>query len=451
MLEKNKCYISEITGITAEGNGICRIENMVVFVPNTAVGDKLSVKIVKVLKKYSFGIIDKIIIPSEDRIESDCAVSKKCGGCIFRHISYEAECRIKQDIVVNSLKRIGGLNPQFDEFVSCDNISHYRNKAQYPVALINGKAQCGFYAPRSHNLIPVTNCDLQPVIFKKITEYIMEYINKESISVYSEITGEGDIRHLYLRQGQYSKEIMVCIVARRNIADKLFKLKSISSQLKNIVSIVLNINPDNTNVILGKECITIYGSDTITDTMCGNTIQISPLSFYQVNTLQAEKLYEKALSYADPDENSVLVDLYCGTGTIGLSMARKVKKVIGIEIINEAIDNAKINARNNNIFNAEFFCGDAGKILTQLIHSGCKPDILVIDPPRKGCSIDTLKTIIDASPEKIVMISCNPATAARDLKWLSENGYSVSKACGVDMFPRTGHVECVVLMSRNDS
>ncbi len=452
MLKKNEVYRSEITDLTSEGSGVCHIDEIAVFVPNTAIDDVLDVKIVKVLKNYAFGIIDKLITSSPDRIENNCGVYSKCGGCLFRHISYEAECRTKQSIIENTFRRIGGLEPVFEDFCGSENISHYRNKAQYPLANINGKAVCGFFAPRSHRLIPVTNCDLQPEIFNDILGFVLNYINEKKISAYSETDNTGLVRHIYLRQGAHSREIMLCIVARKDISRQLAALCSpIINEFPDIKSIVLNINPNKTNVILGSKCITLFGSSTITDTMCGNRIEISPLSFYQINTFQAERLYAKALEYADPSQNDVIADLYCGAGTIGLSMANIVKKIIGIEIIPEAIENAKSNAFRNNISNAEFYCGDAGVIFRDLRNKGCSPDIIVIDPPRKGCDQNTLNLIANAVPSKIVMISCNPATAARDAKILSSLGYSVNKVAGFDLFPRTGHVECVVLMSRKQS
>lgn len=448
MPERNKVYTAEITGLTSEGSGICRIEDMAVFVPQTAVGDIAEIKVVKVLSHYAFGIVNKIVTPSPDRAERECAVYKKCGGCVFRHISYEAECRAKDEIVQDAFKRIGGLSPVFDEFISAESPENYRNKAQYPLAVVDGRAVCGFYAPRSHRVVPVENCPLQPVIFGVILETILDYINEKKLSVYDETTNTGILRHIYLRKGNYSNEIMVCIVARKNISRQLFSLcRKLNELFDDIKSIVLNINPDRTNVILGKECIVLSGSPEITDIMCGNRIKISPLSFYQVNTVQAENLYRKALEYADPSSDDVIADLYCGAGTIGLSMARYVKKIIGIEIVPDAVKNAEQNILQNNIKNAEFHCGDAGEVFEKLRKKGCLPDIIIVDPPRKGCSEDTLKTIVSAAPKKIVMISCNPATAARDAKFLAENNYSVDRVCGADLFPSTKHVECVVLYS----
>lgn len=452
MLEKNQIITAEITDITSEGNGVCHVDSFAVFVPDTAIGDIVKIRIVKVLKSYAYGIVDSIEVPSPDRIPVDCPVYKKCGGCNFRHISYEAECRIKNSIVENAFKRIGGLSPEFESFVSADNISNYRNKAQFPIAYADGKAVCGFFAQRSHRLIPVTCCDLQPDVFSDILDHVLEWINKLKISVYSEESHTGILRHIYIRRGHNSGEIMLCIIARKNISRQLSAMcRDVADTFPDIKSIVLNINPDKTNVILGQQCITLFGNDTISDQMCGNTIEISPLSFYQVNTAQAEKLYRKAMEYSAPDKNDVIADLYCGAGTIGLSMADHCKNIVGIEIIPDAVENARRNAKANNINNAQFYAGDAGTIFKQLRSNGCAPDIIIVDPPRKGCSKDTLDIITDAAPKKIIMISCNPSTAARDAKILSESGYNTLKVSGFDLFPRTKHVECVVLMSRNKS
>lgn len=449
MLEKNQVHKAEITALTSEGSGVCRIDGMAVFVPETAVGDVCEVRIVKVLKSYAFGIVEKLITPSTDRISDNCPVYKKCGGCLLRHISYEAECRTKNDIVRDAFQRIGGLSPQFDDFLGAEATEHYRNKAQYPLAVQDGKAVCGFYAPRSHRVIPVENCALQPEIFSDIIKIILDYINEKKLSVYDENSNTGIIRHIYLRRGAHSGEIMVCLVVRRDISRQLSALcRRLTEKFSDIKSIVMNINSLKTNVILGDECVTLWGSDVISDTMCGNTVEISPLSFYQVNTVQAEKLYGKALEYAAPEKSEVIADLYCGAGTIGLSMAKQAAKIIGVEIVPQAVENAEKNALRNNIANAEFHCGDAGEVFGKLRKQGCKPDIIVIDPPRKGCFPETISVIAKAAPSRIVIISCNPATAARDAKLLSEHGYSADKVCGVDLFPRTGHVECVVLLSK---
>ena len=450
-MKKNELYSLEITGMTSEGNGVGKApDGMAVFVPLTAVGDVISCRIVKTAKSYAYGIIDKIITPSPDRIESSCPVSSKCGGCTFRHISYDAELRIKDKLVRDAFERIGGFNNVcFEEIKGCPNSDRYRNKAQYPVTEIDGKAVCGFYSKRSHRVVPFTDCMLQPEIFSQIAERTMSLVNEYRIKPYNEENSSGDLRHLYLRRGFHSGEIMVCFVVKKNIAKQLSPIvKVISEEFRDVKSIVMNINPANTNVILGNCNTTLYGSSTIKDTMCGNVTELSPMSFYQVNTEQAENLYSCAKTYADLNGTETVLDLYCGAGTIGLSFADKAEKIIGCEIVPEAIVNAKKNACENGHSNAEFFCGDAGKFASKLAADGVKPDAAVIDPPRKGCDILTLDSLVKMSPSRIVMISCNPATAARDAKYLCEKGYSLKKVRAFDLFGRTGHVECVALMEK---
>ena len=447
MFKKNEFTELEITDVTAEGNGVGRADGIIIFVPNTAVGDRIRAKIVKVTKNYCYGIVDELLEKSPDRVQPDCEVYKTCGGCCFRHISYEAETALKEKIVRDAIERIGKVTTaEFEPILPCYPCEAYRNKAQYPVAELNGKIVCGFYSKRSHRVVPFTKCRLQPKEFSYITDTITEFLTERKISAYSEITHKGLVRHIYLRKGFHSGEVMVCLVVTKDISEKLKSLVHLLiEKFPYITNISLNINSSATNVILGKRVITLYGKDTITDIMCGNKIELSPLSFYQVNTLQAEKLYGIAKEYAELKGNEILLDLYCGAGTIGLSMAGSVKKLVGVEIIPEAVENAKHNAELNNIKNAEFFCGDAGEIVSKLNE---KPDVIIIDPPRKGCDKATLDAIINMSPEKVVMISCNPSTAGRDCNYFEQNGYKVRKVRAVDLFPRTSHVECVVLMSR---
>ena len=448
-MKKNEIVRLEIKGMTNEGNGVGKFEEMAIFVPKTAIGDVLDVKIVKVLKSYAFGIVDKIITPSQDRQESNCEVSNKCGGCSFRHITYNAELRIKDNFVRDAFKRIGKLDIPFEDILGCENDDYYRNKAQYPVAEVDGKAVCGFYAKRSHRIIPYTHCRLQPEIFADIVNTIIEKVNNIKLIAYNETTQTGLLRHIYIRQGYHTKEIMVCFVVTRWCANELQPVvDKLTHDFSDIKSIVMNKNSKNTNVIMGKECKTIFGNDTITDIMCGNKISLSPLSFYQVNTKQAEKLYTIAKDFAKLKGNEKLIDLYCGAGTIGLSFADNIKSLIGVEIIPEAVENAKKNAKINEIINAKFVCGDASNIAQEFAENGENPDIVVVDPPRKGCQMETLEAIVKMSPQKVVMISCNPATAARDCAILKDLGYTPIKAQAVDMFPRTTHVETVVLMSK---
>jgi len=448
-MKKNDMVEVEITGMTTDGNGVGRHNDLAIFVPLTALGDTLRVKITKVMKSYAFGIIEEIITSSADRVDSDCEVFKKCGGCSFRHISYKSELSIKDNFVRDAFKRIGKLDIPFDEILGCEEIDFYRNKAQYPVEEVDGKAICGFYSKRSHRVVPFTACKLQPKEFEQIVNFIIEKVNSNKIQPYNEESGEGLLRHIYLRKGFHSGEIMVCFVVTKWCEKDFSSIaKGLQDSFPNIKSVVLNKNSKNTNVVLGFECKTIMGSDTITDIMCGNKIRLSPLSFYQVNTEQAERLYTVAKDFAQLSGEETLMDLYCGAGTIGLYFADKSKKILGVEIIPQAIENAKLNAKINGIENVEFICGDASEVAKKLAESGEKPDIIVVDPPRKGCDQEALDAIIKMSPKRVVMVSCNPATAARDCAILCENGYKAVKARAVDMFARTTHVECVVLMSR---
>lgn len=451
MLTKNDEIILEITDITNEGNGVGHYNGMAVFVASSAVGDVINCRIVKVNKSYCYGIITGFVQRSPFRCADSCPVSKTCGGCSFRHFTYEQECEVKNRFVKASFERIGKISAEYEPFLGCDRISHYRNKAQYPVGVFDAKAVCGFYAKRSHRICSHTGCDLQPEVFSRITDSIMNFVNENSIKAYDEISGSGLLRHIYLRRGEHTKEIMLCLVVT-SIADaKCFnKLYfPLTVEFPDIKSIVLNENPNKTNVIMGKKTVTVYGSDRITDIMCGNRITISPQSFYQVNTLQAEKLYAIAKDYAQLDENSVLLDLYCGAGTIGLSMCKGIKKLIGVEIIPQAIENAKSNAELNDITNAEFICGDAGKVAGILYERGERPDVIIADPARKGCDRQSLDYMAKMQPDRIVMISCNHATAARDCAILAELGYKTEKIRGVDLFPRTTHTECVILLKRD--
>lgn len=451
-LKKNDIITLQITSLTSEGSGIGRAENgMVVFVPFTSVGDKLQCRIVKVCKNYCYGKIESLITPSPFRIEADCGVYGKCGGCVYRHISYAAECEAKLKIVTDAFERIAGVSPQCDSIIAADEVDRYRNKAQYPVTQTGGKLACGFYASRSHRVVAIDDCPLQPKVFSEIVKVCLECMEKAHITAYFEESGRGEVRHIYLRRGYNSGEIMLCIVAARDISKKLMQMcQTVVQSFPEVKSIVLNINPKNTNVILGEKCVTLFGSDTITDIMCGNVVELSPLSFYQVNTAQAQRLYAKAFEYASPQSGDVIADLYCGAGTIGLSMAKRAKdvKIIGVEQVAQAVENAKRNAERNGITNATVYCGDAGEVFSRLRESGCAPDVIVVDPPRKGCSELTIETIAKAAPKRIVMVSCDPATAARDVKRLMQYGYTCSRLCAVDMFPRTSHVECVVGLKR---
>ncbi len=446
-MNKNDIIELEITDLTNEGSGVGRYDGMAVFVPKTAAGDIISCRIVKVLKNYCFGKIEEIIKPSADRIENDCPAFGRCGGCVFRHINYSAELRAKEKFVRDAFERIGGLSPEFLPICGSENVSGYRNKLQMPLAKIDGEIVSGFFSERTHKVIPVEKCELQPEVFSKIIGFIKLKLKEFGISIYNEEKHTGAVRHIFLRKGHYSGEICVTLVARKNVPEFKKLAREISDKFPEVTGVVLNINPDKTNVILGEREVTLFGRAEIHDKMCGVDVEISPRSFYQVNTKAAENLYAHAAVFAEPD-GKILLDLYCGAGTIGLSMADKAKRVFGAEIVPEAVENAKRIAVNYP--NAEFICADAGEAAKEFKNRGIKPDVILLDPPRKGCDENTLRECAGMRPERIVMISCNPATAARDCKLLSELGYETEKVRAFDLFPRTKHVECIMWIQRKE-
>ena len=450
MLKKNDIYQTEIIDYTTEGSGVCKIDSFAVFVPSSAVGDKAEVKILKSAKNYAFGKVETILSPSPNRISPDCDIFNQCGGCTFRHITYQSELDFKQKRVYDALTRIGGIDGSLiSEIIGADESDFYRNKAQLPVTVNSeGNVKVGFFAPRTHRVIALDDCQLQSRAFSPAINIFLEWANQNHISVYDEKIHSGILRHLYLRYAEKTDELMVCIVANANELRKEKQLvQMLSENLPNLKSIVLNTNTDKTNVITGKKCRTLYGDGYITDILCDMKFRISPLSFYQVNRTQAEKLYQKAAEFANLNKNETLLDMYCGTGTIGLTMANYVKNLIGVEIIPQAVEDAKNNAVLNEISNAEFICADAAQAAKILQKRNVKPDCIVLDPPRKGCESSLIDTISEMSPERIVYVSCDPATLARDIKLFSEKGYFVEKAVPVDLFPRTTHVETVVFMS----
>ena len=448
-MNKNDIYTAEITDLTNIGSGVCRIDGRVVFVPFTAIGDKCRIKILKVKDSYAYGKIEEILTPSPDRISQDCPSFGKCGGCSFRHITYEAELAAKERFIKDAFTRAANLTPEFLSIIKNDNLTRYRNKAQYPLGKDkDGQAICGFYAGNSHRIVPCADCLLQPEIFSEITDFILRFIRMGKLSIYNEQENKGVLRHICLRKGHHSGEINVTVVARRNIPELKKLSKDLMAKFPSIKGVVLNLNKKDTNVIMGKEEQPLAGAPTIQDAMCGNTVTISPKSFYQVNTPMAERLYAVAKDFAQP-ENKTVADIYCGIGTIGLSMAKEAKKLIGVEIVESAIQNATLNAVQNNITHAEFHCSDADNAAEIIAKAGIAPDIVILDPARKGCRKSVLQSLAALSPERIVMISCNPATAARDCAELEALGYRTVKVQGVDLFSRTYHVECVSLIEKN--
>lgn len=450
-LKKNDDIILKIEDMTSEGSSVGHYDSQAVFVLGGVAGDELSAHIIKAKKNYAIGIINEVLKPSDNRIPSDCAVSDRCGGCAFRNMTYEAELRYKYNRVCDAVKRIGDIDAPVRDIIACDDISHYRNKAQYPVSIDNGELTYGFYANKSHRIIACDDCKLQDEAFADCLDAIKLWVRESRVTSYDEVNHKGLLRHIYLRRAVSTGEIMVCLVINGNSVPKKDRLIELLTKNDNVKSICLNVNKDKTNVILGDKTKFIYGSTTICDELLGKKFVISPESFYQVNHNQCEKLYQKAIDYADLKGDEVLVDLYCGIGTIGLSMADKVKKLYSAEITPQAIENAKINAQLNSITNAEFICGDAFKAAQEFKQKGITPDILVLDPPRKGCQKELFDIIEQMSPKRIVYVSCDPATLARDLKILSEKNYNTLELTPVDMFPRTPHVETVCLITKNSN
>lgn len=451
-MNKNDRITLLISSISSQGLGIGRAaDNTAVFVPGAAIGDKVEVIIVKVLKNYCYGKIVGFIEQSPDRVEPDCDAFSRCGGCCYRHISYDAELSIKQKRVSDAVCRIGKISAPIKPIIGADKRDRYRNKAQFPLGYDkNGKAVCGFYALHSHRIVPCTDCMLQPPEFDGILRFLLTFINDNRIPLYDETADRGILRHIYLRRTD-SGDIMVCIVIN---ADRLPKEieKSLVSGLCNsffeVKTVVLNINKRKTGVILGDKNRVLFGDGYLTDTLCGIKIKLSPLSFYQVNRNMAQKLYSAAADYANADGKTVL-DLYCGAGAIGLSMAKKAREIIGVEIVPSAVKDARHNAQINGIENARFICADAAAAAKQLSAEGVRPDVIILDPPRKGADSALIRTIAkDFAPDSVVYVSCDPATLARDLAVFAELGYKTEEVQPVDMFPSTAHVETVCLLSK---
>ena len=446
-LSKNDKIELTIDSLTSEGSGVGRYDGLAVFVRGTVPQDKIIAHIIKRSKNYAVGIIDKIIQPSPERIESDCPYSKKCGGCSFRHMTYDEELKYKKSRVQDALERIGHIDIEVDEIIGADDLAHYRNKAQYPVDIADGEMLAGFYAYKSHRIIPCADCKLQPTEFEQGLKAFSKWVESENITSYNEQTGRGLLRHIYFRKGFATGEIMACAVINADsIPNSDLLISLLKEKVDGLVSVAVNVNKEKTNVILGRETKIIWGEKSIKDKLLGKTFLISPDSFYQVNHNQCEKLYKKARELANLAGDEILLDLYCGVGTIGLTTADSVKQLVGIEIIPQAIENAKENAKINSITNAQFIRADAPKGAEILKKQGIKPDVIILDPPRKGCDKSLFDTIEELSPKRIVYVSCDSATLARDLAILKEKDYVTQKVTAVDMFPRTPHVECVALI-----
>ena len=447
-VEKNKEYIVDIIDNGFEGEGIAKIDGFTIFIPNTIKGEKVKVLIVKVLKSHAFGKVLEIIKSSRYRKSSDCETYKRCGGCDLRHVEYKETLKMKQNAVQSLVNKTLKNKIEVEETVGMENPLFYRNKAQYPVGLDKeGNPIIGVFANRTHEIIPIKECLIQNKESQELARFVIEFINKNKISAYDENSRKGLIRHIVTKVGLKSNEIMVVLVINgRDIPCEKELVKEVLEKFPNVKSIVKNINNKNTNVIMGKENINLYGNGYIKDILGDYVFKISPLSFYQVNPVQAEKLYNIGVEAAAISKNDVVFDLYCGIGTISLFMAKYAKKVYGIEIVEEAIEDAKENAKLNKVGNTEFIAGDVELILDDLINNKkVIPDVIMIDPPRKGLDNKSIENILKVSPKKMVYISCNPATLVRDLAKLEEK-YEIKMIRPVDMFPFSKHIECVSVL-----
>ncbi len=441
-LKKNDIYESEITGFSSDGGGVCRIEGRAVFVPRAIPGECWRVRIVKANRTAVWGRGEELLEASPSRVEPDCPHFGKCGGCATMHMTYEEELRFKLGRVNDALRRIGGLALQADTIVGADRQDSYRNKAIYNFA---PGPVCGFYRPRSHDVIQPERCHLQPEVFDRAAKALLDWMTENNIPAYDETAGKGLIRHLYLRRS--AGNLAACVVAAGTVEGSV--VSSLREACPELTGIFLCINKTPGNVVLSGDFQLLWGSDTVEETLCGATLTLSPLTFFQVNTAQAEKLYTIAGEYAEPAGKTVL-DLYCGAGSIGLAVARNAARLIGNDIVPSAVENARRNAAQNGVENAEYFCGDASAIATRLAQDGLRPDVIITDPPRKGMDEPVLDALAAMAPERIVYVSCDPGTLARDLKRLNERDYTPLRCTAVDMFPRTHHVETVVLLSRNN-
>lgn len=475
-VEKNEEYILDINGMGYEGEGVGKIEDFTIFVPGALIGEKVRVIIVKVNKNFAFGKLTDVIKKSEYRTEPICNIYKRCGGCQLQHFSYDAQLKFKKQRVEDCIKRIGKLKIKELEFgnnedsknnitntdwskndiiihnaIGMDNPYRYRNKVQLPVGEKDGEVKIGFYAQRSHEIIHMDECGIQDEVADKVVKLIKEWVEKYNIKTYNEEEYNGIIRHIMIRKAFETDEIMVVVVTKtKELPHKDELIGLICRNINGIKSIIQNVNDKKTNVILGEYCKTLWGSDTISDYIGEFKFNISPLSFFQVNPIQTQILYKKALDYANLTGNEIVFDAYCGTGTISLFLSKKAKKVYGVEIVPEAIENARVNAAENNVDNVEFIIGQSEKVIPELITKGVKADVVVVDPPRKGCEKILLESIAKMQPKRIVYVSCDPGTLARDLAILRELGYKTIEIQPVDMFPQTAHIENVALVVIND-
>ena len=448
---KNDLVTLEIEDCGIDGEGIGKADGFTVFVKDAVIGDTVTAKIIKAKKNYGYGRLMEVLKPSPYRVEPKCEFARQCGGCQLQALSYDQQLVFKTNKVKGHLERIGGFTDiPMEPIIGMDELFHYRNKAQFPVGRNKeGKIVTGFYAGRTHNIIENRDCALGVAENKEVLDRVIAHMEKYGIEPYNEATGKGLVRHVLIRYGYFTKEVMVCLILNGNKIPKEELLVKSLCEIPGMTSITINVNKKHSNVILGEEIRLLWGQEYITDRIGDISYQISPLSFYQVNPMQTQKLYAKALEYADLHGEETVWDLYCGIGTISLFLAQKAKFVRGVEIVPAAIENAKENAKLNGLENTEFFVGKAEEVLPrEYKKNGVYADVIVVDPPRKGCDETLLETMVEMNPDRIVYVSCDSATLARDLKYLCERGYELRKVCPVDQFGMTVHVETVVLLSQ---
>ena len=450
MLIQNRIYTATITDYTIQGQGIAHVEGCAVFIPNAIAGEVCEIQITKAAKTWAAGRIRRILEVSPHRVNRACPQSKLCGGCAFQHMDYQEECRLKAERVRQALNRLGGEALKTMDLLPAPETRRYRNKAQYPVAQEKQRAMAGFYREGTHQVVSCPQCGILAPEMDAVRDAVVDYMNQYRVSAYDGGSGTGLVRHIYVRKGWVSGQLLVCLVVNGTRLPRQEALLERLQRIPGFATLVLSVHQKPGNAVLGNTFHTLYGPGWIEDTLCGLTFRLSPRSFYQVNHDQAERLYELAIAGAGIQKTDVVLDLYCGVGTITLAMAKAAGRVIGVEVEPQAVADAQDNARRNGVQNAEFFCGDAGQAALSLREQGLTPDVVVVDPPRKGLSPDVIQALAQMSPRKIVYISCDPATLARDVALLKERNFQLLGARAVDMFPRCAHVETVAWLSMGE-
>lgn len=450
MLEKNQIYETTVTDYTTEGQGIAHIDGITVFIPNAIVGERVRVRIESLRKTWAAGKITEILEKSPHRVSRECPVAKLCGGCDFWHMDYTEETRLKADRVKTCLNRMAGEQLEEIPILAAPTCHGYRNKAQYPVSSKKGRAYAGFFRAGTHDVVENSRCLILPRETDAVKDTVVDYVNQYHIPAYDEIAHKGLLRHIYVRRGAVSGQILVCLVCNGERIPHVPELVERLKKIPGFTTLVLSVNTKKGNAVLGDKFITLYGPGFIEDTLCGLNFRLSPRSFYQVNHHQAQRLYQAAIDQAAITKEDLVLDLYCGVGTITLAMAASAGKVIGVEVVEQAVEDARDNAKRNGIENAEFFCGDAGQAALRLEQQGIRPDVITVDPPRKGLNADTIEAITRMAPKRLVYVSCDPATLARDVALLKQRGFTLKSAQAADLFPRCAHVETVVLLSKGE-